>query len=273
MKHTRNSFPSYLIIGFILTTLSAAAWWYRSRGAQQHTAIAPSMLVVGTNAGYPPFIMTDESGDIVGFDADVATEIAHRLKRTIAFKDMAFEALLLSLAQGGLDMTIGGMSITRERKKTGLLIPYYGEKVDRVAIFSAKPLPEDISLEYLGASAATACTQAGTIFEELLEGYDGVYMKTLPDLVDIILEVKHGHSRYGVLDVDTMRLLLDYHPWLQIAEVPLKPHEHIEGYGIGIAQSNVVLRKEVQATLAEMTADGTMRMLRERWFGPVRGDS
>ncbi|MGD1997859.1 MAG: transporter substrate-binding domain-containing protein [Candidatus Dependentiae bacterium] len=270
MKSHATPFFSYAKIVLILAMLSAGAWWYRNQGPRQAAAMAPSFLVVGTNVGYPPFVMTDEQGDIIGFDADIAIEIAHRLNRTVAFKDMAFEVLLLSLMQGSVDMVIGGMSITQERKKKGLLMPYHGERVKSVALFANGPLAVH-SLADLAAAGTTVCTQAGSLFEELLEGYEGIRLKTLPDIVDIVLEIEHGRSEVAVLDVDTVSLLQQHHSWLQAREVLLQPHEQIEGYGIGIAQENDVLRKEVAAAIEAMKADGAFAKLKRKWFGPHKG--
>lgn len=266
MKTHSTPFFSYAKIVLILALLSAGAWWYRTRGPQQPAAVAPSLLVVGTNVGYPPFIMTNEQGDMIGFDADIATEIAQRLNRTVAFKDMAFEALLLSLVHGAVDMVIGGISITQERKQKGLLMPYHGDQVTSVALFSGQPFAAR-SLADLGAMNASVCTQAGSLFEELLEGYPGIRLKTLPDIIDIVLEIEHGRSDVAVLDVDTVRLLQAHHGWMQSVEAPLKPHERIDGYGIGIARGNHALRKEIAAALEAMKADGTFTQLHAKWFG------
>lgn len=258
---------SWLLLVGGLLLFSGIAWWFMRDRTDVAAAVAPSMLVVGTNVGYPPFIMSDDAGEIVGFDADVAEELARRLKRTVVFKDMAFEALILSLNQGSVDMIIGGLSITNERKKSGMLLPYYGMGIDEVSVFSARAITPPATLADLAAARFSVCTQSGTLFEELVEKYEGITVKSLSDIAEIVLEVEHRRSDVGLLDSDTVRVLGAFHPALHVYTIPLLPAERIDGYGIGIAPANEALRREVQAAVEQMRADGTMDRLMIRWFG------
>ena len=40
-----------------------------------------------------------------------------------------------------------------------------------------------------------------------------------------------------------------------------------EEYGVGFLLGNTALRDEVQKTLEDMAADGTMKQISEKWFG------
>ena len=94
-----------LLFRLALIALVALVWWgWRRRMvpiiAQEHAG--PDALVVGTNVGYPPFILRNEQGQITGFDFDVSAEIAKRLGRPLVVKDMSFVALLLALPHGSV---------------------------------------------------------------------------------------------------------------------------------------------------------------------------
>ncbi len=258
-----------IVLGTIL--LLAAGYWLATatRCAQENSVPkAVSPLFVGTNVGYPPFVVADETGNVIGFDADVAAAIAQKLHRPLIIKDMAFDALLLALANGSLDMIIGGLSITNSRKKTGLLVPHYGEQVNTLSCFypAGKAFHRDLTLADIAAQRLLVCTQAGSVFEDILGNYPGITVKTLPDISDLCFEVLHGESDMGILDVDSVRAMIRTQKELAAHTVALSEEETIDGFGIGISPKNPALRIEIENAIATLKADGTMAALAAKWF-------
>lgn len=225
-------------------------------------------LVVGTNVGYPPFIMRDEFGAITGFDHDIATVIAEHLGRPILFKDMSFDALLLSLEQGSVDMIIGGISITKTRKDKGWPIPYYGSNVDRLSlVYRTGHVPAGLTLEDAQKRGLSVCTQAGTSLEEVVTSYEGLCVKTLADISDIYLEVDYKNSDIAALDLDTARTMLAKSDRLSSHEVLLAPSQRIEGFGIGVAMGNDRLREQVIHTVLQLQQNNVIAEYAAHWFG------
>jgi len=77
-------------------------------------------LVVGTSADYAPYEfhkMIDGKDTIIGFDIEIAKEIAKDLGVTLEIQDMGFDGLLQALNAGKVDFVISGMTPTDERKK------------------------------------------------------------------------------------------------------------------------------------------------------------
>ncbi|KYH34281.1 arginine-binding extracellular protein ArtP precursor [Clostridium tepidiprofundi DSM 19306] len=78
------------------------------------------VLVLGTSADYPPYEfhkIINGKDEIIGFDVDIAREIASDLGVKLKIKDMKFEGLLPSLQTGKIDIIIAGMTPSQERKK------------------------------------------------------------------------------------------------------------------------------------------------------------
>ncbi len=257
----------------IITLLASVSYWLSTqRGAHSlETATHTPPLIVGTNVGYPPFIFTNPDGSITGFDAAVAAAIADELGRPLIIKDMAFDALLLALTQGSVDMIIGGLSITQARKATGLLIPYYGTTVTTLALFYQKESTlHGSTLAAAAEKQLTVCTQAGSVFEEILSYYPGITIKTVPDISDICIAVAQGHADLGLLDTDSVRALVRTQPVLAAHEITIPADQVIEGFGIGIAAANTTLRAQVHDALSRLTHDGVMAQLAALWFS--KGD-
>lgn len=260
-----------ILITATTVLLTAACWWLYTikKDHMPHALNADATtLVVGTNVGYPPFIFTDETGAQVGFDVDVARALGAKLQRKVVIKDMAFDALLLALKSGAVDMLIGGLSLTAARKKTGLLIPYYGDRVTHAACFYARTSPyANYTLAECDAHELTVCTQAGSLFEELLAAYPRIQVKTLPDIADIFLEVTKGNSDLGLLDTDSVRALVKSSDQLAAHTITLDPETQIDGFGIGVTPKDAELRAQLEQAVAELRADGTIQTLASHWFG------
>lgn len=255
----------FLILGAILLFFGLA--WHRFTQEREAHEPVTRPLVVGTNVGYPPFIITDEHGQVGGFDFEVAREIAESMGRELVVKDMAFDALLLALRQGTVDMVIGGISITRPREQTGMLIPYYGDGMEEVAIFYPQHTPQSaMTLVDAAAHNMLVCTQAGSLFEEILEEYPGVRIKTLPDISDLYLEVMNGACVAGVLDADTTRVLANASEGLAWHTIALPRSQHIGGFGIGVLPHNQPLRRQVETAVAQLKKSKRMKKLATDWF-------
>lgn len=82
---------------------------------------ARGRLVVGINAEFAPFefhMMVNGKDTIVGFDLDMARDIAKDMGVQLELKELAFDALLTTLQSGQVDVIISGLSATEERRKT-----------------------------------------------------------------------------------------------------------------------------------------------------------
>jgi polar amino acid transport system substrate-binding protein len=83
-------------------------------------------LVVGTTANQPPMIATSKSGQIIGFDADIARSIADAMEVKLKFETMPFAQLLPALEKGKVDMIISGMTMKPDRNlKVAFVGPYF----------------------------------------------------------------------------------------------------------------------------------------------------
>lgn len=77
---------------------------------------AKDVLVIGTNASFPPFEYTVGT-DIVGLDVEIMHEIANDMGKKLKIENMNFNALIASLQSGKVDMIMAGMTASDKRKK------------------------------------------------------------------------------------------------------------------------------------------------------------
>jgi len=72
-------------------------------------------LMVGFEAGYMPFEMTNQKGEFVGFDMDVAKEMAKAMGVKFTPVNTAWDGIISSLLTNKFDLIMSGMTITQER--------------------------------------------------------------------------------------------------------------------------------------------------------------
>jgi polar amino acid transport system substrate-binding protein len=84
------------------------------------------ILVVGTKADYKPFGFRDPSGSIVGFEPDLAKDVADRLGVKLQLEPVVSANRMQFLQQGKIDLMLATMNVTEERRKSvGIVEPSY----------------------------------------------------------------------------------------------------------------------------------------------------
>ena len=88
-------------------------------------------LLVGLEAGYQPFEMQDEKGNIVGFDVDMAYEMGKAIfgkggEKKVKLINTAWEGIIPSLMTYKFDIIMSGMTVLQSRNlKVNFCDPYY----------------------------------------------------------------------------------------------------------------------------------------------------
>jgi polar amino acid transport system substrate-binding protein len=90
------------------------------------------VLAVGSKADYKPFGFRDPSGAIVGFEPDLAKDVADRLSVKLELEPVVSSNRMQFLQQGKIDLMIATMNDTAERRKiVGIIEPdYYASGVN-----------------------------------------------------------------------------------------------------------------------------------------------
>lgn len=72
-------------------------------------------FIVGLDDSYPPMGFRDDKNEIVGFDIDLAREVAKRMGVEVEFQPIDWDSKELELNAGKIDCIWNGMTITSER--------------------------------------------------------------------------------------------------------------------------------------------------------------
>ena len=144
-----------------------------SKAANHLEAIKQAGTIkVGTSADYPPFESVDASGNKVGFDIELMTEVAKRLDVTLEWVDMPFDSLIAAVQEGKIDAAISAFNYSEERDQTVDFSDAYYTSEDAFTVadtFTGTIVnPEDVAAFNVGVQTGT--TQDGWLTDTLVGG-------------------------------------------------------------------------------------------------------
>jgi polar amino acid transport system substrate-binding protein len=155
-----------------------------SKAANHLEAIKQAGVIkVGTSADYPPFESVDASGNKVGFDVDLMTEIAKRLGVKLEWVDMPFDSLIAAVQENKIDASISAFNYSEERDQAIDFSDAYYTSEDSFTVaegFAGSITnPEDVATYKVGVQTGTTqdtwltdLVTAGKLGEENLFHYD-----------------------------------------------------------------------------------------------------
>lgn len=235
-------------------------------------------LVVGLDDTFAPMGFRDSSGELVGFDIDLANAVGEELGMTVEFKPIDWKAKEAELKAGTVDCLWNGMSVTPERiEQMALTYKYLNNKIVLMTLADSDidvTAPEQLADLKIG-------TQAGSAALEMLqsnEAYDSFKdnISEYDKYDTAIMDMKAG--RIDVIAVD--QVLGEYTNNNLGGE--MKECTYSLGddfYTIGCAADNTELRDKLNDALKTLIDNGTAGEISTKWFGkdimvfePVEGE-
>ena len=82
-------------------------------------------IVIATEGTWAPWTYTDENGNLVGFDVEIATAIAEKLGVKATFVTVEWDGILAGIDSGRYDIAANGIDVTEQRsEKYNFSTPY-----------------------------------------------------------------------------------------------------------------------------------------------------
>lgn len=225
-------------------------------------AMAADKLRIGTEGAYPPFNLIDSSGEVVGFDIDIAHALCEKMGAECTVVTSDWDGIIPALNTRRFDFLVASMSITEERKQAvDFTDPYYTNKLQFVA-----PKKSDFKVDEASLKGKTIGAQRATIAGQWLEDNMG-------DVVNVRL---YDTQENAYLDMSSRRIdgvLADnfvQYEWLQTdagAAFEFKGEPVFDNDEIGIAvRKGDPLRERLNEALAAIIEDGTYEKINNKYF-------
>ena len=225
--------------------------------AAELTTVEAGKLTMATNATFPPYEMTTDSGEIEGIDVDTAKAIAEKLGLELQIDDMDFDAALLSVQQGKADIVMAGVTVTDERKAVMDFSDSYATGIQSIIVPEGSDItsPDDLAGKKIGTQRGTT----GYIYCSDDFGDDAVV--AYDDGLTAVQALKNGQVDAVVIDNAPATEYVAANPGLVILDTSYAE----EDYAIGMAKGSA-LEDAVNAALEELKADGTLQSIVDKYI-------
>ncbi len=244
------------IIGFVLVLFLGLGI---GTGAVQG-GIPDEEISFAMSGAYPPFNYVEVTGEVVGFDVDIAKEIARRMDLSPVIVTTAWDTIIGGLQAKRYDAILGSMAITEERsKQVNFSDPYYLSGAQLlVQEGSGIESPEDLE-------DARIAVVVGTTFEEEARQMPGVTDVVLYEAEEQTLQDLQLGRVDGVITDRLIGLYMTEEMELDFELAGDLLYE--ETIAVAIHKDHPELLQAINTALAEMKEDGTYLEISEKWFG------
>lgn len=248
-----------LVLSFALVFAFAACG--KASGDHLARIKAASKLTVGLEGDWQPFSYHDASDALVGYDVEVAKELAKRLGVEIEIAEAPWDGLFAGMSSGRYDLVVNGVDATPDRAETfDFSTPY---AYDHTVLIVPAANTDITAFEDL--KGRTTANSIGSTYQEIGEQY-GAAVKGVDTLVETLTMVINGQVDATINASTSFGDYMKANPTapLKVAATAGEATQYIIPLVKG--EDNVTLLAAVNEALAAMRADGTLKALSEKYF-------
>ena len=215
------------------------------------------VLTMATNAYFPPYEFY-EGEKIVGIDADIAAAVAEKLGLELKIEDMEFDSIITAVQTGKADMGLAGMTVTPEREKNIDFSDSYAQGVQVIIVKEDSPIAtkDDLKDKKIGVQLSTT----GDIYAK--DDYGADHVQEYNKGNDAVMALVKGQVDAVIIDNEPAKSYVAANKGLKILDT-----EYVtEDYAACISKENPGLTQAVNAALAELKEDGTLKNIVDKYI-------
>ena len=247
-------FTARLVFALCLSSVALVACSSETNAETERTK-----LVVGFDQNFPPYGFVGDDGEFAGFDLDLAAEVGKRRGWTVEYRPINWDGKDLELSSGSIDCIWNGFTIEGREDGYTFSDPYMENTQVVVArtdsdIAALSDLADKTVMAQID-SAALKLLEAGGKQEALAATFKN--LQTVAEYNSAFLELESGAVDAVAMDLPVAKFQIagKENLFTIIEDDPLSS----EHYGVGFLLGNTELRDQVEETLREMVADGTVK--------------
>ena len=222
------------------------------------STVEPGKLIMSTNAAFPPYEMTTDSGEFEGIDIETAQAIADKLGLELQIDDMDFDAALLAVQQGKADMVMAGVTVTDERQNVMDFTDSYATGIQSIIVKEDSDIAsvDDLAGKKIGTQRSTTgylyCSD--DFGDENVVAYDNG--------LTAVQMLNNGQVDCVVIDNAPAKEFIAANPGLKLLDTAYVE----ESYAIGVGKGNTELKDAINTALEELKADGTLQAIVDKYI-------
>lgn len=222
--------------------------------------VSSGTLTVATEGTYRPFSFHDETGELVGFDVEIAEAVAEKLGLDIRFQETQWDAIFAGLDAGRFDVIGNQVSINAERQEKYLFSEPY--TVSRGVIVTTE---DDDSISSFADLAGKTTAQSLTSNWYELATDSGAQVEAVEGWAQAVALLEQGRVDATVNDQLTY---LDYEKTNSPTGLKIAAEtEETSDSAFAFTKDKQALADAIDGALDELRADGTLAEISEKYFG------
>jgi ABC-type amino acid transport substrate-binding protein len=247
-----------LLVGVLLSRL---VWGGGDDGTLERVGTSGE-LRVGLDASFPPFESLDETGQVVGFDADLARAIAESLHAEPVFVNVGFDGLYDALLAGRADVIISGLPYDPRRTQDVIYSQAYFN-AGQVLIVRADEDFGDPGQSLIGRTVAVEWGSAADMqARRLAQTTSGLQTLPQPTAQDALQALVAHKADAAIADaVSAYQFMGQEDEAVRIVE-----RLSDEPYVIASRSKSRRLAQAIDDALEALRQSGTLDELRAKWF-------
>ena len=216
-------------------------------------------IVVGVRVDYKPFGYRDASGKVVGFEIDMANEIAKKLGVQVEFTPVLAANRIEFVRQGRTDLMIAAMSYKPERAQViAIPEPFYYSSAAAVLAKKDSDLKEWTDLK-----GKTVCGIQGAYYNRRTGDEFGAKLLAFKGLTEALAALEAGNCIGIVFDSAFFAGVTSEPKWADYAI--MLPLIDPEPWGMGVRKEDTKFAAFISETLKEWHKTGFILGLEKKW--------
>jgi polar amino acid transport system substrate-binding protein len=226
--------------------------------------VTPGTLTVLINSTYPPMEETSDSGQLQGFDPDLATALATQLGLKVKFVVRQFDALIPALQAHDGDIVESALTMTKARESQVSFVPYF-QTGQAIVVPAGNPdkitAPASLCGHSVGVQVSTQNVTALEGFNSTTCASNKIQIKIYPQTSAAVLAVVNGSLDAAVDSSFTMAVAVKADPSRLEISGTFSPIVQ----GIATLPGNSSLHDALQQALIALRSNGTVNTLLKKW--------
>lgn len=231
-------------------------------------ALAEKNLKIGVEGAYPPFSEVNSSGEVVGFDIDIANALCDTMQAKCELVQIDWDGLIPALKGRKIDAIIASMSATEERKQSIDFTDRYYRipvKLIRQKGSDVEFSPESMTGKTIGVQVSTTFDKHMTdLFGEVADikrynSNDEAYIDLQAGRLDVVAAESLA-LKAGFLDTEAGQNYEFFGPDLTDEKY------YGEGIAIGIRQGQDELKADFNNAIKTIRENGTYKAINDKYF-------
>ncbi len=257
-----NYFKTLAFVGLALVSLTAANSTLAD-GTLQRVADF-KVLTVGMSGNQPPMNTYNRSGQLMGFDVDLARALAAAMKVKLDIKVLPFGDLMGALDKDEIDMVISGMSITPERTRDAFFVGPYMMSGKSLLTKDSVLARAESSADFNRANLKLVALKNSTSADFARDAAPDAQLQEVGNYDEGVEMVINGEADALIADMPICVLSVLRFPDAGLAT--LSRPITVEPIGIAVSGKDPMFLNLVQNYVDAYGKSGLLAKLRKKWF-------